>query len=104
MNLLATFVLLAAMTALFMTISLRMDSLLSTHPATENRIAELEALAQKIGQVMGQEMGYLDRQDPQVEDGYMGNEPDTGSTEQQSNLTSRRPWGSNTTPPKGPWS
>jgi heat shock protein HtpX len=41
-----------------------MDNLFSTHPNTENRIAELEAMARETGQTMGpSEAGALPRDD-----------------------------------------
>jgi len=36
-----------------------MDSLFSTHPATENRIAALEALAQELGAQPRRQHGFL---------------------------------------------
>jgi heat shock protein HtpX len=65
---------------------MRMDGLFSTHPALENRIAELEALATEMGRMQGPD---LSEEEPS------GQLDDDGVT---------RPWGRNATPPKGPWS
>jgi heat shock protein HtpX len=74
---------------------LRMDGLFSTHPATENRIAELEALALEMGATADEEQGHgreaQMEQSPAQDDG-------------QSDETVSRPWGRSAAPPKGPWS
>jgi heat shock protein HtpX len=77
----------------------RMDSLFSTHPATENRIAALQAMAAQMGS---------------GNDGPAFNEPsDTPSGPwdraeqrqvQAERPTQRNPWVRNPTGPKGPWS
>jgi heat shock protein HtpX len=60
-----------------------MDNLFSTHPATENRIAALQGLAQEMG-------------------GGMGTSPQRGFASQHSpNQRSSSPWGSTTR--RGPW-
>ncbi len=71
---------------------LRMDGLFSTHPATENRIAELEALAA--------EMGAMQHNDPVEQSSADENQPVHENDEE----IASRPWGRNATPPKGPWS
>jgi heat shock protein HtpX len=77
----------------------RMDSLFSTHPATENRIAALQAMAAQMGS---------------GNDGPASNEPsDTPSGPwdraeqrqvQAERPTQRNPWARNPTGPKRPWS
>lgn len=77
---------------------LRMDGLFSTHPATENRVAELEALAAEMGHMNNQNLNA--EQDQNIEDPKLADTPqDTATPEKAS-----RPWGRNSTPPKGPWS
>jgi heat shock protein HtpX len=61
----------------------RMDNLFSTHPATGNRIAALEALAQASG---GPLVGTAPRR------------------QAQRTPSGPAPWGRNPTGPKGPWS
>jgi heat shock protein HtpX len=70
---------------------LRMDGLFSTHPATENRIAELEALAV--------EMSVAQYNEPAKPES-----PTVQNVDEPSQESSSRPWGRNETPPKGPWS
>lgn len=70
---------------------LRMDGLFSTHPATENRIAELEALAAEMANVQ-----YSETTEPES--------PTVQNVDEPSQESSSRPWGRNETPPKGPWS
>jgi heat shock protein HtpX len=70
---------------------LRMDGLFSTHPATENRIAELEALAA--------EMSVAQYNEPAKPES-----PTVQNVDEPSQESSSRPWGRNETPPKGPWS
>jgi heat shock protein HtpX len=71
---------------------LRMDGLFSTHPATENRIAELEALALEMhGSLPPQEA----EADAPVEE---------ATDEEAEDQASTRPWGRSSQPPKGPWS
>jgi heat shock protein HtpX len=75
----------------------RMDNLFSTHPATENRIAALQAMAR--------EMGSRDTARPSAPDqnGPWGNTTTPkGATEPTSPKAG--PWGRNPTGPKGPWS
>jgi heat shock protein HtpX len=62
-----------------------MDGLFSTHPATENRIAALQALAQEMG--TARQSGFF----PQGP----SNPPPSGG------FTSQGPWGS--TARRGPW-
>ncbi len=70
---------------------MRMDGLFSTHPALENRIAELEALAA--------EMGGVQQPDQSGEQAVAEEQIDEPADDQTS-----RPWGRNAAPPKGPWS
>ncbi|RWC45879.1 zinc metalloprotease HtpX [Mesorhizobium sp.] len=85
----------------------RMDSLFSTHPATENRIAALQAMAR---QMQGSETQAAPRQAPtprqadeQRPSGPWGEaaqpEQPTEPAKPKSN-----PWGRNPTGPKGRWS
>lgn len=76
----------------------RMDSLFSTHPATENRIAALQAMAREMG---SRETA------PQAAPGQGG--PWGGTTAAPDDRGGREtpkagPWGRNPTGPKGPWS
>jgi heat shock protein HtpX len=64
----------------------RMDNLFSTHPATENRIAALRALAQQMGAGDGSDLG-----------GGLG-----GATSRPSSAPRSGAWGS-TGPRRGPW-
>ncbi len=67
---------------------LRLDGLFATHPAVENRVAELEAMAAEMAAVPSDSS----RSDTQG--------PDTSSSESSSS----RPWGRNADQSKGPWS
>ncbi|OQM73824.1 zinc metalloprotease HtpX [Manganibacter manganicus] len=77
----------------------RMDSLFSTHPATENRIAALQAMAAQMGS---------------GNDGPASNEPSdapsgpwnrAGQRQVRAERPAQRnPWVGNPTGPKGPWS
>ncbi|MGL4488760.1 MAG: zinc metalloprotease HtpX [Rhizobiaceae bacterium] len=71
----------------------RMDGLFSTHPATENRIAELEELAAEMSASYEAE---------EVSDEAVAQTETVEETEEAAS----RPWGRPTdgTPPKGPWS
>jgi heat shock protein HtpX len=84
---------------------LRMDGLFSTHPATENRIAELEALAAEMA---GAQYSDPIGQNPINQDTVAQEETEETSpvdqNEQQEHDAPSRPWGRNATPPKGPWS
>jgi heat shock protein HtpX len=75
----------------------RMDSLFSTHPATENRIAALQAMALEMG-------GSA----PVRESGPSGNGPWGETSEPEATAEPAppkpNPWGRNPTGPKGPWS
>jgi heat shock protein HtpX len=70
---------------------LRMDGLFSTHPATENRIAELEALAAEMSSA-----SYSDTNEPES--------PTVQQVDEPTEESASRPWGRSATPPKGPWS
>ncbi len=78
----------------------RMDNLFSTHPATDNRIAALEALAEQGGGRSAGEPGE-DLAAPQTRGG-----PWDRTAAPQPAPPRRRgaPWGRNPTGPKGPWS
>jgi heat shock protein HtpX len=82
----------------------RMDGLFSTHPAVENRIAELEALAAEMGSNTFDEQAKTvdDAQEP---DAFQETAVSEESPMQDDNTeTPSRPWGRSATPPKGPWS
>ncbi len=70
---------------------LRLDGLFSTHPAVENRIAELEAMAA--------DMGSAQPPAEPVDEPVAKSEEPEPETPQPS-----RPWGRNAAPKKGPWS
>jgi heat shock protein HtpX len=90
----------------------RMDSLFSTHPATENRIAALQAMAEEMGRPAGSApRPEAPKARPQA-DGGMVSGPwgkasgsDTVVDEPAEPATPKpNPWGRNPTGPKGPWS
>jgi heat shock protein HtpX len=64
-----------------------MDSLFSTHPATANRIAALEALARELGQTSGRGSDWL------PDEGSDRNGPWSGASPGASSGASRGPWG-----------
>ncbi|CAH2403912.1 zinc metalloprotease HtpX [Mesorhizobium ventifaucium] len=80
----------------------RMDSLFSTHPNTDNRIAALQAMAQDMAG------GASARQPmPRQADGQRPSGPWERAAEQPEQPPARprsNPWGRNPTGPKGPWS
>ncbi|CCV04656.1 putative protease htpX homolog [Mesorhizobium metallidurans STM 2683] len=84
-----------------------MDSLFSTHPSTENRIAALQALAREMG---GSETRIPPRQDssPRQADERQPSGPwdQVGQSEQPAEPAKPKtnPWGRNPTGPKGRWS
>ena len=73
----------------------RMDNLFSTHPATENRIAALEAMAAQMG---GGAAGSRAAREASPAAGPWG-----GAARPRQNRP-QNPWGRNPTGPKGPWS
>jgi heat shock protein HtpX len=82
----------------------RMDSLFSTHPSTENRIAALEALARDMGgasQATPRQAPTPAQGDEQPPAGPWGKPagPPAEPVRPKSN-----PWGRNPTGPRGPWS
>jgi heat shock protein HtpX len=82
----------------------RMDSLFSTHPSTENRIAALEALARDMGgasQAAPRQAPTPAQGDEQPPAGPWGKPagPPAEPVRPKSN-----PWGRNPTGPRGPWS
>jgi heat shock protein HtpX len=85
-----------------------MDSLFSTHPATENRIAALQRMAQEMGRTdaPGAPAGR-GQADDGVASGPWGkaSEPDAAVEEPAAPAAPKpNPWGRNPTGPKGPWS
>jgi heat shock protein HtpX len=83
----------------------RMDSLFSTHPSTENRIAALQAMAQ---QMQGSETQAAPRQAPRQADEQRPSGPwgEAAQPEQPAEPARPKsnPWGRNPTGPKGRWS
>jgi heat shock protein HtpX len=82
----------------------RMDSLFSTHPSTENRIAALEVLARDMGgasQATPRQAPTPAQGDEQPPAGPWGKPagPPAEPVRPKSN-----PWGRNPTGPRGPWS
>ncbi len=85
----------------------RMDSLFSTHPSTDNRIAALQEMARQMGDGASRTAQRQTPMQPQAEEqqpsGPWGQaaqpEQPAESAEPKSN-----PWGRNPTGPKGRWS
>ncbi|RUV72863.1 MAG: zinc metalloprotease HtpX [Mesorhizobium sp.] len=83
----------------------RMDSLFSTHPSTDNRIAALQAMARDMASAPAQRQAPMPRQ----ADGQRRSGPWERTAEQPEQSTEparpkSNPWGRNPTGPKGPWS
>lgn len=81
----------------------RMDSLFSTHPNTDNRIAALQAMAQEMASAPAQRRAPM----PGQAGGQRASGPWERAAEQpeQPPATPKsNPWGRNPTGPKGPWS
>jgi heat shock protein HtpX len=79
----------------------RMDSLFSTHPATENRIAALQAMARQMG------AGEAAREAQPGQGGPWGEPLDGAAAPQPSperGSDGAGPWGREPGGPKGPWS
>lgn len=76
----------------------RMDNLFSTHPATENRIAALQAMAGEMGGGRG-----AAREAAPSQGGPWG-EPANPQFHGERDATKPGPWGRSPTEPKGPWS
>jgi heat shock protein HtpX len=81
----------------------RMDSLFSTHPNTDNRIAALQAMAQDMASAPAQRRapmpGQAGGQRPSGPWERAAEQPEQPPATPKSN-----PWGRNPTGPKGPWS
>ncbi|TJW44407.1 MAG: zinc metalloprotease HtpX [Mesorhizobium sp.] len=81
----------------------RMDSLFSTHPNTDNRIAALQAMAQEMASAPAQRRapmpGQAGGQRPSGPWERAAEQPEQPPATPKSN-----PWGRNPTGPKGPWS
>ena len=85
----------------------RMDSLFSTHPATESRIAALQAMADEMGRSQAPEAAPgRARADDGPASGPWGKAdgPDTATEPAEPSAPKPNPWGRNPTGPKGPWS
>jgi heat shock protein HtpX len=95
----------------------RMDSLFSTHPATENRIAALQQMAQEMGrpdaaatprsEAAPKTTASRARPDEGTASGPWGKAegPGTAAEEPAEPAAPKpNPWGRNPTGPKGPWS
>ncbi|MBZ9737638.1 MULTISPECIES: zinc metalloprotease HtpX [unclassified Mesorhizobium] len=89
----------------------RMDSLFSTHPSTDNRIAALQALAREMGDGASQALRRQAPTPPRADEpqaaGPWGKppQPEQAEPEQQAEPASPKsnPWGRNPTGPKGRW-
>jgi heat shock protein HtpX len=82
----------------------RMDSLFSTHPNTDNRIAALQAMARDMGGASGvaPRPRQADEQGPSGPWETAAQQPEQPPT--QPTRPKSNPWGRNPTGPKGPWS
>ena len=84
----------------------RMDSLFSTHPSTDNRIAALQAMAREMGGA-SQAAPRRTPPPPQADEaqsaGPWGKRAEPQPPAEPSQPKSN-PWGRNPTGPKGPWS
>ncbi len=74
---------------------MRLDGLFSTHPAVENRVAELEAMAAEMN---GAEDAVMQADDPAPD------QPETQQSPPDQPPQSSGPWGRNGAANKGPWS
>ena len=76
----------------------RMDNLFSTHPATENRIAALQAMAREMGSREAARPAAPDQSGP------WGGNPAAPDGRAEPEAPNAGPWGRSPTGPKGPWS
>jgi heat shock protein HtpX len=76
----------------------RMDNLFSTHPATENRIAALQAMARETGG------GREAPREPASRQGGPWDGAAAPQAQGERESPKAGPWGRNPTGPKGPWS
>ncbi|CAN7190429.1 zinc metalloprotease HtpX [Mesorhizobium sp. LjNodule214] len=84
----------------------RMDSLFSTHPNTDNRIAALQAMAREMGgasQAAPRQAPTPRQADEQPSAGPWGKSAEPQPPAEPARPKSN-PWGRNPTGPKGPWS
>ncbi|MDX8537600.1 zinc metalloprotease HtpX [Mesorhizobium abyssinicae] len=84
----------------------RMDSLFSTHPNTDNRIAALQEMAREMGGRAAQAPRQAPTSDPADDERTPGPWDQAARPEQPAQPARPRPnpWGRNPTGPKGPWS
>ncbi|QDY99934.1 zinc metalloprotease HtpX [Nitratireductor mangrovi] len=85
----------------------RMDSLFSTHPNTENRIAALEAMAAEFEETRSVAPTGPDDAPPPAttgSDGPWERKADKPESRGEKPAAKPNPWGRNPTGPKGPWS
>jgi heat shock protein HtpX len=90
----------------------RMDSLFSTHPSTENRIAALQEMAREMGsapQATRRQASPPPIQPEESSAGPWGSRPAEASTPSEPEPPNPNPWGRSPTGPrtsrsKGPWS
>ncbi|RUW27971.1 MULTISPECIES: zinc metalloprotease HtpX [unclassified Mesorhizobium] len=84
----------------------RMDSLFSTHPNTDNRIAALQEMAREMGGRPAQAPRQAPTSDPADDERTPGPWDQAARPEQPAQPARPRPnpWGRNPTGPKGPWS
>ncbi|TGW04478.1 protease HtpX, partial [Mesorhizobium sp. M2D.F.Ca.ET.145.01.1.1] len=85
----------------------RMDSLFSTHPSTDNRIAALQAMAREMGDGAARATQRQTQTPPRADEPQAaGPWGKPAEAEQQAEPASPKsnPWGRNPTGPKGRWS
>jgi heat shock protein HtpX len=84
----------------------RMDSLFSTHPSTDNRIAALEAMAREMAGDEAEATAAPRRasRPEQADEQWPSGPWDKAAQPEQPARPQSNPWGRNPTGPKGPWS
>jgi heat shock protein HtpX len=84
----------------------RMDSLFSTHPSTDNRIAALEAMAREMagGEAEATAAPRRVSRQEQADEQRPSGPWDRAAQPEQPARPQSNPWGRNPTGPKGPWS
>ncbi|MBZ9855406.1 zinc metalloprotease HtpX [Mesorhizobium sp. CA13] len=82
----------------------RMDSLFSTHPSTENRIAALQAMAQRMGAGASPIPQRQAPASPQADEPQSAGPWGKPTAPEPPAEPKSNPWGRSPTGPKGPWS
>jgi heat shock protein HtpX len=82
----------------------RMDSLFSTHPSTQNRIAALQAMAQRMGAGASPISQRQAPASPQADEPQSAGPWGKPAAPEPPAGPKSNPWGRNPTGPKGPWS